>query len=874
MNPPKKSKSTTNNFEVAFENKTGRRVAHGFNGEVQFNGVQYGSAEHNKLALQYNKERSNNINDKNWKVAKGVGKVLDPTGISSWGDVSRAFSKEGDYFDKATSLVSAIPILGNVEKGGIRLVKGITDAEKALNTVQKIEKIVDKGNDLVSIKKLDDYVAKKTGKVLDKVFPIKRTTTMAEANKRAKINLSTSIINTTNKITDISDLAPSFKNMYDGYAQSKATIDNKKKETNTKNLAIENTTKKYAMGGSLRPSSRKRAIVPVAAIGLGLQAVSSVMGIFGADKAKREAKSAQNRAEQAAINNQYLNQKAANAVAFNEANEYGQDGVQYYATGGDIKQDLSDESNLSDVQKGILQRSIAQTNAVGANAPVSASGFQTKGGYLKQIGDGVEEVVGNKHNDTTIDGVSGVQLHANGELKAEVERKEIITDGTNVYSQQLKYDKKNTYADKIRQIVKQRNKLEAKQENASSKREKNTIERQLAGLNMAENAVFEHQESYKYANGIKAANKFAAGGRLSGDPRKPRYKTDFGSPIVDGKYKGWKKNSDGDMMHPTDKNVVISKDGIPKYDIDTNATGKASSAAVAVNPMNTATSTVAGRIGIQTATEQLAPKQVINTIPPPKVLGIAEPPNASISGPVSGTPPVADAKGTGFDYAKLAPMVIDNIGNLILGSNTPKLATPLMAKPESLETRVNINPQLAEVRRSNKSMKDTILKNTSNSNNAKINSIATDLNRTKQENDLLGAKDNQEVALRNANAQNVQQVQNQNTATANQHSMNQYQRANDINTKLSANLANLQGDIKTVMQMGEAKDNFDGYTNANLADDPDGEKAYLYMTNPRFMKDPNNRATIMAKIEELDADGKYKNIGLRNNAIKAGLITK
>ena len=148
------------------------------------------------------------------------------------------------------------------------------------------------------------------------------------------------------------------------------------------------------------------------------------------------------------------------------------------------------------------------------NLPVSNAGYQTAGGNLVPIGDGVEKVVGNKHNDTKIDGVSGVQLIKNGEVDAEVEDKEVIADGDKVYSHRLKYNANESYADKMKKIVSKRNKLEKEQEASSNKRRKNTIERQLAGLNMAENALFEHQELKKYEEGIKVANSFAFGGKI------------------------------------------------------------------------------------------------------------------------------------------------------------------------------------------------------------------------------------------------------------------------------------------------------------------------------------------------------------------------
>lgn len=60
----------------------------------------------------------------------------------------------------------------------------------------------------------------------------------------------------------------------------------------------------------------------------------------------------------------------------------------------------------------------------------SESGFQTIGGKLIPIGTGVEQAVGNKHEETKIDGVSGIQLAQNGEVQAEIEDGEVMTNYT------------------------------------------------------------------------------------------------------------------------------------------------------------------------------------------------------------------------------------------------------------------------------------------------------------------------------------------------------------------------------------------------------------------------------------------------------------
>lgn len=684
------------------------------------------------------------------------------------------------------------------------------------------------------------------------------------------------------------------KDLKNGKLKDETSIKNHIK--NYKKPSTPIPTNKYAMGGNIRPSSRQRAIAPVVAGALisgGISMVSSLFGMSAAQKAKKEQEALRKKAEQDALAGQYRDQAIGDMNTFNNSNQYGEDNVEYYANGGSIEDDPNSPSDLSPDQMGILQRSIAQSNQVSPDAPVSESGYQTKGGILKPIGDGMEEVVGNRHNDTKIDGVSGVQLHSNGELEAEVEDKEVIADGEKVYSHRLKYDKKDSYADKIKKVVKQRNKLEKKQDKATSKREKNTIERQLAGLNMAENAVFRHQEEAKYREGIQVADTFAMGGRIKrlvGGGATPvrGFQKLFADTVKEGKYAGWRKNALGQMQHPSNKKIIVDKNGTPNYPYNDTATAKPASP---TNAINAATATLGTASPKSTNLEwdkdkngvpdlvqapdevpllkgktmlpeaaQTAPTNINTTAP------------ASAFGAASTTANKFNTEGALGTAAQLAPLLLDNIGNAIMSKNTPKLTTPLLNRAATLESRVNINPQLAEIRRGNKAAKDSILNNTSNSNNAKANAISADLNSSRQQNELIASKDNQELALRNADSQNKQNVSMSNNATMNQHAMNQYQRSNDIRTQVSGNLANLQGDIKTVMQMNQAKDNFSGYTMANLADDDNGTKMMSYMSNEGFMKDPKNKAFILSRLEEKDADGKYKFEGQRIQAKRLNLL--
>lgn len=650
------------------------------------------------------------------------------------------------------------------------------------------------------------------------------------------------------KVTDGNKIAPSAENLLfygwqspgiviggdaDGdsnyYQQNKANY-NKLFNTNLNTFAMggklnncncpthtNRTLKSYACGGKLaRPSSRKRNIIP--ALTLGMSVASSIFGAVAKAKEAKKQKREQERQAFANLNNQFLEQSRGDNLAYMQSDEDGNSDVQYYANGGKL-------NNL---------------------AP------QTLGGDLVPIGDGVEEVVGNKHNQTTIDGVSGVQLLENGQPTAEVENGEVIVDGDRVLSNRLMFDANNSYADKMKQLTKKRNKLEAMQEKAKGYRAKNTIERKLASLNAAESTLFQHQEETKYAEGmnelqnVEGTPSFRWGG-----------KTPIPTPF---------KNNAKDLIFPkTDYGAILNR-RLPQLAtteltdpvVSPNAEVKEKSMdevvltkkKPAAPPVN-ATNPLGYAMNPVTADFKVPDTNVHYTPPPSKLDSFL-------------------ASDAGQFVSTVAPMLIDNVGNAIASKNTPKLPTPLLQYARPLETRVNINPQLAEVRRSNKSIKDTILSNTSNSNTARNAVVSANLSADKQVMDLYGGKENQELQLRNANVQQQQMVDNQNAATLNQHSMNVYQRANDIASKSSANLANLAGDITNASQMVKTDKNFKAYTNANLLDDAEGSKLATYLNNDEYLKDPRNRAFVKSLLSNPYTANKYKHLMPR--AQQLGLV--
>ena len=136
--------------------------------------------------------------------------------------------------------------------------------------------------------------------------------------------------------------------------------------------------------------------------------------------------------------------------------------------------------------------------------------------------------------------------------------------------------------------------------------------------------------------------------------------------------------------------------------------------------------------------------------------------------------------------------------------------------------------------------------------------IATSLMTGRQTDELLVNKENQEMALRNANSQNRQAVANSNIAQANERSMMEFSRQNDLNTRRSANAANLVGDITSTINEYKVGQQFDADVKANLMDDPEGSKAILYAQDNQVMSNPTLRNTILQRAKILNSSALNK----------------
>ena len=144
---------------------------------------------------------------------------------------------------------------------------------------------------------------------------------------------------------------------------------------------------KYACGGKMRPSSRKRHIAPML-IGAGIQVLGSVFGMSQARKAQKEQARQLKKQELDAINAQYSQAKSNDYNTYNNTNTFGDNNVEYYAKGGEVESNSLPNSapKLSPMQMADIQKSLTQNGGLAPQMPVSNGGYQTKGGNLVPIG--------------------------------------------------------------------------------------------------------------------------------------------------------------------------------------------------------------------------------------------------------------------------------------------------------------------------------------------------------------------------------------------------------------------------------------------------------------------------------------------------------
>jgi len=473
----------------------------------------------------------------------------------------------------------------------------------------------------------------------------------------------------------------------------------------------------YASGGQmLQTAGAVASMIPgwgtIAGAGLNL-----VGGLLNANSAEKEAEKLRQQQMQ-----QYITQQRQNdQLALEDYNIQGETGVQYYAKGGGL--------------------------------PKSASnGSPTIGGDLVPLDGNTELVVGNKHNEKSIDGQYGVTLSdENGQPQANVEDAEVIKDGDYVFSDRLKSSNGKTFANRIKNLTTRKVGIQDKAKTSMTNRHTDGYNRMIEGIELQEQQLQEEQEFVKM---LQPQTTSSVPMLASGGPIKPSWMED-------------------EYLYP-------------------DTTG---------------------------------------------------------SVPIIPTPTISLEPETDYrSLQNLGPSLIDNVGNAIINSNTPKLPRPILNRARNLDKTVNVNPQLSAVTEGVESGVQDILSNTSNSNIARANMANLRLKGIQAKGNIYANKEAQERTIKNANIQNLQNVEASNVGTLNQASLRDFQRENEINSRTSANLANLSSDISRAMETTDLQTNVDETMLLSLLDDKTGAKMRAMENNPYFAKNPKLRNAIKVEV--------------------------
>ena len=252
-------------FNLEFQKKHNVILQTGFQGELQFlrNGKPVTEKERNQLIGKHTVGSGDKGRELTGEAIWGGIKVVDPTSVSNWKDSYETITDPNAAFlDKILAGFSAIPALGKVGKT-IRLARGESNALKAMNKIEKVEKVLDKVP--TGIKKLDKPVEKFTGKIADKILPKKKYTpeSFKGSDTRDIYNLATKPINIINKVGDINEQKDNVENLYSGLelinkSRTVSVAERKKREIQNENLSKllssrskQMKKKKYAFGGNV-----------------------------------------------------------------------------------------------------------------------------------------------------------------------------------------------------------------------------------------------------------------------------------------------------------------------------------------------------------------------------------------------------------------------------------------------------------------------------------------------------------------------------------------------------------------------------------------------------------------------------------------------
>jgi hypothetical protein len=167
-----------------------------------------------------------------------------------------------------------------------------------------------------------------------------------------------------------------------------------------------------------------------------------------------------------------------------------------------------------------------------------------------------------------------------------------------------------------------------------------------------------------------------------------------------------------------------------------------------------------------------------------------------------GIDPSGETKVAAKGLTSLLPYV-DNVVNMMLTRDTPELPEPRRFQNVPMRTTFNAKPQLAEIDQQQASNVQALKDSTSFGQQRRNAIIASSLSSIGQRSSILGQKENMETQLINQDAANRQQVLNANTQNQQHYDMLNFQRRNEIQGRISANVANLAEDAQ--LQVSEQR---------------------------------------------------------------------
>lgn len=194
------------------------------------------------------------------------------------------------------------------------------------------------------------------------------------------------------------------------------------------------------------------------------------------------------------------------------------------------------------------------------------------------------------------------------------------------------------------------------------------------------------------------------------------------------------------------------------------------------------------------------------------------------------------------------PLMGDNIANFAMTKNAPKPAKPITRRAPIFDTRVNANPQLADINNAVTSSNEVVRGNTNNSAVARANITASNLKGSQMKTGIQGQVQAQERQMQNQQNQVLASTANSNAELTDKYNEDVYQNIVEKNASYSENVSNLVEDYTAVKQNKLNKEADEDLINIGLANDPTGEKARSYARLGKSMS-PKNRAILRRELE-------------------------